>query len=128
MNVYRHRTAPSQPLKESVFEKVKRDWVSHFLTITLQEQSSIREVTDQLLPRTSQLQMGWALHKKCGSARFSEKVRNYLTKRFNIGQETGRNEDPGQVAKDMKSAYTMDGERMFDRSEWLSKSQIQGFF
>ena len=128
MNVYRHRTVPSQPLKESVFEKVKRDWVSHFLTITLQEQSSIREVTDQLLPRTSQLQMGWALHKKCGSARFSEKVRNYLTKRFNIGQETGRNEDPGQVAKDMKSAYTMDGERMFDRSEWLSKSQIQGFF
>lgn len=55
-------------------------------------------------------------------------MRNYLTKRFNIGQETGRNEDPGQVAKDMKSAYTMDGERMFDRSEWLSKSQIQGFF
>jgi len=28
----------------------------------------------------------------------------------------------------MRTACTIDGERMFDRTEWLSKCQIQGFF
>ena len=28
----------------------------------------------------------------------------------------------------MQTASTIDGERMFDRTEWLSKCQIQGFF
>ena len=28
----------------------------------------------------------------------------------------------------MRTACTIDGERMFDRREWLSKIQIQGFF
>ena len=58
---------------------------------------------------------------------FSE-VREYLTKKFNIGQDTGRKEYPEQVAKDMRTAMTIDGERLFDRAEWLSKTQIQGFF
>ena len=60
--------------------------------------------------------------------RFSQKVRQYLIQKFNIGQDTGKKEDPAQVAKDMRTASTMDGERMFDRTEWLSKCQIQGFF
>ena len=55
-------------------------------------------------------------------------VREYLTQKFNIGQDTVKKEDPAQVAKDMRAASAMDGERMFDRTEWLSKCQIQGFF
>ena len=64
--------------------------------------------------------MGWALHKKCASARFNQKVRQYLIQKFNMGQETCRKEDPAQVAKDMRTTSTVDGERMFDRTEWLS--------
>lgn len=56
--------------------------------------------------REMHLYMGWAFHKKCGSARVFEKVRNHLIKKFYIGQETGRREDPRQVAKDMKTVYT----------------------
>jgi len=41
---------------------------------------------------------------------------------------TGKKEDPAQVAKDMRTASTVDGERMFERTEWLSRCQIQGFF
>ena len=33
-----------------------------------------------------------------------------------------------KVAKDMRTACSIDGERMFDRTEWLSNIQIQGFF
>ena len=36
--------------------------------------------------------------------------------------------NPEKVAKDMRTACTIDGERMFDRTEWLSNIQIQGFF
>ena len=41
------------------------------------------------------LRMGWALQKpKGGQTRFSDKVRGYLQKEFDIGQKTGRKEDP----------------------------------
>ena len=36
--------------------------------------------------------------------------------------------NPEKVAKDMRTACTIDGERMFDRTEWLSNIQIQGLF
>ena len=47
--------------------------------------------------------------------RFSQKVRQYLIhapKR----QGTGKKEDPAQVAKDMRTASTIEGERMFECS------------
>ena len=36
--------------------------------------------------------------------------------------------NPEKVTKDMRTACTIDGERMFDRTEWLSNIQIQDFF
>ena len=36
--------------------------------------------------------------------------------------------NPEKVAKDMRTACTIVGERMFDRTECLSNIQIQGFF
>ena len=40
------------------------------------------------------LQMGWALHKpRSGHTRFSDNVREYLQKKFDIGKETGRKEE-----------------------------------
>lgn len=75
------------------------------------------------------LGMGWALHKpRVGTVRFgSNVVKNYLTKRFNIGERTGIKSDPVHVAADMRTAKTADGSRLFSRSEWLTKSQVQGF-
>ena len=69
--------------------------------------------------------MGRALHKaKGGQTRFSAKVRGYLQKKFDIGQKTGRKEDPAQVANDMRSARKTDGTQIFSRMEWLSKLHI----
>jgi len=73
--------------------------------------------------------MGWALHKpRGGQTRFSDKVRVYLQKKFEIGLDRSRKEEPSQVASDMRKARNADGTRMFDRTEWLSKLQIQRFF
>ena len=75
------------------------------------------------------LKMGWALHKpRGGQTRFSDKVRVYLQKKFEINLERSRKEEPSQVANDMRKAHNADGTRMFGRTEWLSKLQIQGFF
>ena len=49
-----------------------------------------------------------------------------LTRKFNIGRN--RKQDQNQVAKDMRTACTIDGERMFNRTEWLSNIQILGLF
>jgi len=92
-------------------------------TLTSQSESSSGATTAETesLKSTSRLQMGWALQKKHASVRFSQKARQYLIQKFNIKQDTGQKEDPAQVARDTQTASTMDGERMFDRTEWLSK-------
>jgi hypothetical protein len=125
LDVYGHRTV-SHPVKESLYEQLKMDWVHRFETLSLQEERPSSVCVAENADKTihPQLSMGWALHTRSSSKRFSTKVREYLTTKFNIGQETGRKE--AQVAKDMREASTVDGERMFHRTEWLTKSQIQG--
>ncbi|KAJ7360074.1 hypothetical protein OS493_018058 [Desmophyllum pertusum] len=36
MNIFDHHTIPQLPVKESLYDKLKRDWVDHFHTLTLQ--------------------------------------------------------------------------------------------
>ena len=72
---------------------------------------------------------GWTLQKPRGSGqRFSENVKSYLQSRFNVGVQTGRKNDPGQVSAEMRTAKQCDGTRRFSRAEWLSKVQVQSFF
>ena len=74
------------------------------------------------LTSASQLPMGWDLHKRGASVWLSQNVRQYLTQKFNIGRDTDRRQDLEQVAKDKRTACTVDGERMFDGTERLSNS------
>ena len=76
----------------------------------------------------SDLQLGWALHKPRSQAvRFTDEVKQYLTTRFELGERTGNETDPGKVAADMRTSRNPDGSRMFERKDWLTKSQVQGF-
>ena len=76
----------------------------------------------------SSLRTGWAVSKPRGSVRFSEKVKEYLTARFTLGERTGRKADPAQVAVDMRNAKNESNARLFTREQWLTKSQVQSFF
>ena len=72
--MFDHR-AILQRAKEYLYDKLKRDWVAHFETLALQDQSLTGAAAEtESLTNNSQLQMGWALHKKCASARFNQKV------------------------------------------------------
>ena len=73
--------------------------------------------------------MGWAISKTyTACTRFSQKVKEYLTGKFVIGEKTGRNAYPAQVEKDMRTARNPSNERQFSCTEWLTKTQIQSFF
>ena len=131
MNLLVHHVSPvSTSMTESLYDKVKREWVHDFQSLSLEGESSTELVAVATEPLTSasQLPMGWALHKRGASVRLPKNVRQYLTLKFNIGRDTDRRLDLEQVAKNMRTACTVDGERMFDGTERLSNLQIQGFF
>ena len=117
---------------ENLYDTLKREWAATYATVTQSEQVEyIRENLERLniQENTAQLQMGWALSKpRTGTVRFSPKVREYLITRFNLGETTGNKADANQVSADMRAAKGEDGVRRFTREEWLTKTQIQGFF
>ena len=47
--------------------------------------------------------MDWALKLPWTPVRFSAKPNSYLTKRFELGEETGLKADPAYMATDMKA-------------------------
>ena len=112
---------------ESVYDKLKRGWVEKFSSLTRSEDDSTSAIERQgSEPFQSNLSEGWALHMpKDGAVRFSEKVRQYLTSKFDIGEQSGRKEDPRQVSQDMRKAKGENGERLFSREEWLTKGQVR---
>jgi len=61
--------------------------------------------------------------KRKGS-RISERVKEYLTTRFDIGEERLRIADPVQVLGDTRKPRETVGERRCERSEWLTKAQM----
>ena len=117
-------------LEHNVYDKLKRDCVSMFATVQTEERQPQHYQpcthSEESVPKAN---MGWALAKaRSGSSQFSEKVKDYLTKKFDIGEKTGQKVSAEQVAKDMRNARTHENQRLFGREDWLEKLQIQGFF
>ena len=108
---------------ESVYDKLKRGWIEKFSSLTLSEDDSTNVIERQgSEPFQSSLSEGWAPRKpKGGAVCFSERERQYLTSKFEIGEQSGRKEDLRQVSQDMRKAKGENGERLFSREEWLTK-------
>ena len=71
---------------------------------------------------------GWALRTTKKVKAFSEKQRKFLEEKFMVGETTGRKLDPVIVARQMKIALDVDGQRKFSHEELLSSMQIQFLF
>ena len=73
--------------------------------------------------------MVWAL--KCSrarSTRFFTKQKEYLSAKFEIGERTGGKADPACVATAMWKAKDVNGEWLFDSTEFLTVQQVASFF
>ncbi|KAK3745380.1 hypothetical protein QZH41_001418 [Actinostola sp. cb2023] len=122
--------------EKNVYDNIRRDWANRCTTVNVENtksqlcsSNSTTNAKDQQQLTDSPAAMGWALHKTRGGAvQFSQNIRDYLTTKFDLGEKTGLKADAEQVAKDMRNARTVDNQRIFTREEWLTKSQIQGFF
>ena len=117
-------------LEHNIYDKLKRDWVAMFATVQTEERQPLHYQpctrSEQYAPEAN---MGWALAKaRSSSSQFSAKVKDYLTKKFDIGEKTGQKVSAEQVAKAMRNARTHDNQRLFGREDWLTKLQVQGFF
>ena len=100
----------------------------------LQEQSSgipqIQQVRKHLNPSNLPcLPMGWAL--KCSHVkrtRFTEEQRDYLSRKFRIGQTTGQKAGAASVSKSMMTASDNNGRRLYTSAEFLTSQQVSSFF
>ena len=73
--------------------------------------------------------MGWAQKsRQGGKTRFSDKQRDYLTSKFQIGEETSQKASPAQVSRLMMTAKDASSNRKFSSSEFLTVQQITSFF
>ena len=119
LNVFGRRRS-TERAKVGLYEKSQIDWVQRFHTISLSDTKTSYNVGEGALATSERdlLEMGWALRKsRSTQRRFSKKASDYLQKKFEIGQQTGRKEDPAQVADDMRKARNATGERTFTRTE-----------
>ncbi|PFX18467.1 hypothetical protein AWC38_SpisGene17166 [Stylophora pistillata] len=75
------------------------------------------------------LPKGWALKSSASRrCRFTYKQKNYLTEKFQPCERSGRKSDLASVARSMMSAVDSQGKRMFSSEEFLTASQVAGFF
>ena len=118
---------------------MRKDWAGKFALVDVASQtkcySNLTSATSTS-PATSSstvindtpLAMGWAINKTMSSTQFPQKVKDYLTAKFLIGERTGCKADPSQVEKDMRTSRNPLNERKFNCKEWLRKTQIKSFF
>ena len=60
--------------------------------------------------------------------RFNENQKLYLSRLFNVGEQTGHKVDANNVSKSRRKAQKVDGSFLFDASEYLTAKQIVSFF
>ena len=77
---------------------------------------------------SSDLQLGWALHKPRSEAvRFTCEVKLYLSTKSDLAERTDMKADPGKVAVAyMRMIRNPDSSRMFERKVWLTSLEIGG--
>ena len=61
-------------------------------------------------------------------SRFTANQKSYLTTKFKLGEQTGSKADPAAVARSMMCAKDATGDRLFSSDEFLTTTQIAGFF
>jgi hypothetical protein len=113
---------------ETIYDTIRREWAKKYDNIN-SNPTSASSLAREMVEGQTKLQQGWALsNPRKGGVRFSQKVREYLIKKFDLGELTGNKADPLQVACAMKNSRDECGDRIFTREEWLTKTQIKGFF
>ena len=124
---------PGKLKMESTFDKLRREWAHKLSTVDQVKASASSDCNTAASSKSTgfrcELTLRWALQNpRRGAPRFSAKVKEYLIAKFDIGEKTRDKAGPTQVVSDMRSAKDDNNSRLFSREEWLTKTQVKGFF
>lgn len=72
--------------------------------------------------------MGWALKSSARKVRFTEKQKNFLDLKYNLGEQTGKKSSGEDVAMQIRRARGKDGKRLFAVEDFLTAQQITSYF
>ena len=92
---------------ETLYDSLRKKWFKKFQTVDIIHKGKQSDASDIFVTLTSHCtapenKMGWALSKFSSSSRFSTNVRNYLTVKFDIGEQTGCKFNSSDVEADMR--------------------------
>ncbi|CAH3133078.1 unnamed protein product [Pocillopora meandrina] len=117
---------------DTLYDRLKRDWVKKYLIVDkvdIDKSGDEQQHEHKASSNSSDLQLSWALHKPRSEAvHFTCEVKQYWTAKFDLGERTGIKADPRKVATCMRVARNPDSSWMFERKDWPTKTQVQGFF
>ena len=122
--------------RESTYDVIKKKWAETCKSIsgsyveaaqppTSASASVSHSQSEDPLPTAD---MGWALKKTKKSVHFTTKVRQFLREVFLQGEDTGNKAAAEDVAARMRSVRTAEGTKVFTKDEWLTSTQISGYF
>ena len=79
------------------------------------------------IPTPVTVRMGWAL-KSPRRTKFTDKRKHYLNVKFQTGERTGKEAEPSDVSKAMRTAKDSNGERLFGYGDLLTSQQTSSYF
>ncbi|CAH3129954.1 unnamed protein product, partial [Pocillopora meandrina] len=102
----------------------EKDWADRFTTLVNVTENEPSESNIRQSGNVSITALHTALHRpRAGSIRLTDKVKKYLTAKFDPGEQSGLKADPQQVSNDMRKTRDEQNRRLFERDGWLTKSQ-----
>lgn len=117
--------------RETLLDKAMLSYATKLAqgNVALENQPRDEPSTSGTSEYTDSLSKGWALKSSTAQRkRFNECQKQYLTKLFDLGEQTGHKADANSVSQSMRKARNVDGSLMFDASEYLTAKQITSFF
>ena len=114
--------------EESQYDQIRRKWAQHCMSLKPQNPSYLFTASSSSEEVVSDVVIGWAQTRSKRSNRFPEKVKRFLVEQFMIGEETGRKVTPAEGANRMRSLRDDAGNRLFEKSEWLTEQQVTSYF
>lgn len=118
--------------KDSSFDIIRKKWAVRVGDLqTVRETHASTSASEPLSTASDDhpiRQQGWALKASKKSTRFQEKVKDFLTDKFEKGVATGEKSDPMQVAREMRHLTDQTGTLIFSSEEWKTTRQVTSFF
>ena len=119
--------------KRTFYDNLRLEWAAKFQSVDISTRTLTSAVPclqkEGKKAKKCDLDSGWALHNpKTGTARFLANVKDYLSKRFDIGERTGNKADPTQVPADMRTGRTADWSWFLVEANGLKIVKSRDFF